>query len=233
MPPNILRTLYSALILPHFQFFILNWGFKANRITKLQKRAIRVITNSKYNAHVEPLLKQLNLLKVSDIFHNSLLKLFYKYKSGNLPHYIMHIFSDATSTHDYNTRSHTILDHPTTHLFGSEKCVRYQLPRVIEKADPNILEKVNTHCYTGFCLYLRRISVQNYKSECSQWNCYTCQNRDWWYIFMHTLYLMIFDYDNYCMCPFLSCMYIRCPFSLSSFSLFSFSYYCLFDCPKW
>ena len=65
----------------------------------------------------------------------------------------MHIFSDATSTHDYNTRSHTILDHPTTHLFGSEKCVRYQLPRVIEKADPNILEKVNTHCYIGFCLY--------------------------------------------------------------------------------
>ena len=153
MPPNILRTLYSALILPHFQFSILNWGFKANRIT-------------------------INLLKVSDIFHNSLLKLFYKYKSGNLPHYIMHIFSDATSTHDYNTRSHTILDHPTTHLYGSEKCVRYQLPRVIEKADPNILEKVNTHCYTGFCLYLRRISVQNYKSECSQRNCYTCQNRD-------------------------------------------------------
>ena len=178
MPPNILRTLYSALILPHFQFSILNWGFKANRITRLQKRAIRVITNSKYNAHVEPLLKQLNLLKVSDIFHNSLIKLFYKYKSGNLPHYIMHIFSDATSTHDYNTRSQTILDHPSTHLYGSEKCVRYQLPRVIEKADPNILEKVNTHCYTGFCLYLRRISVQNYKSECSQRNCYTCQNRD-------------------------------------------------------
>ena len=143
MPPNILRTLYSALIL-----------------------------------HVEPLLKQLNLLKVSDIFHNSLLKLFYKYKSGNFPHYIMHIFSDATSTHDYNTRSHKILGHPTTHLYGSEKCVRYQLPRVIEKADPNILEKVNTHCYTGFCLYLRRISVQNYKSECSQRNCYTYQNRD-------------------------------------------------------
>ena len=45
----------------------------------------------------------------------------------------MHIFSDATSAHDYNIRSHIILDHPTTHLFGSEKCVGYQLPRVIEK----------------------------------------------------------------------------------------------------
>ena len=43
---DILRTLYSALILPHFQFSVLNWGFKANRIVKLQKRAIRVITNN-------------------------------------------------------------------------------------------------------------------------------------------------------------------------------------------
>ena len=73
---DILRTLYSAPILPHFQFSVLTWGFKANRTVKFQKRAIRVITNSKYNAHVEPLLKRLNLLKVSDIFHNSLLKLF-------------------------------------------------------------------------------------------------------------------------------------------------------------
>ena len=173
---DILRTLYSALILPHFQFSVLNWGFKADRIVKLQKRAIRVITNSKYNAHVEPLLKRLNLLKVSDIFRNSLLKLFYKYKSGNLPHYIMLMFSDATSTHNYNTRYNPILNHPISSLFGSEKCVRHHLPRVIEETDPNVLEKVDTHCYNGFCLYIRRTCIQNYKSECSLRNCYTCQN---------------------------------------------------------
>ena len=109
---DIIRTLYSALILPHFQFSVLNWGFKANRTVKLQKRAIRAITNNKYNAHAEPLLKRLNLLKVNAIFHNSLLKLFYKYKSGNLPHYIMLMFSDATSTYNYNTRYNPILNHP-------------------------------------------------------------------------------------------------------------------------
>ena len=45
--------LYNVLILPHFQFSILTWDFNPGRINKLQKRAIRVITNSKYNAHVE------------------------------------------------------------------------------------------------------------------------------------------------------------------------------------
>ena len=38
-------------------------------------------------------------LKVSDIFHNSLLKLFYKYKSVNLPHYISCLCSQTQVTH--------------------------------------------------------------------------------------------------------------------------------------
>ena len=72
LPITILRILYNALILPHFQFSILTWGLNPGRINKLQKRAIRVITNSKYNAHVEPLLKRLNLLRLTDIFKMNL-----------------------------------------------------------------------------------------------------------------------------------------------------------------
>ena len=205
-------------VLPHFQFSILNCGFKANRITRLQKRAIRVITNSKYNAHVEPLLKQLNLSEVSDIFNNSPLKLFHKYKSWNLPHYIMHIFSDPTSTYDYNTRSHTILDHPTTHLLGSENCVRYQLPRVIEKAHPNILEKVNTHCYTVFFIptenQCTKLQIRMQPAELlyvPKWRLMIHFHASFmsYYILLWQLFYV----------PFLSCMYIPCPFSLSSFSL--------------
>ena len=200
LPLSILRTLYNAFVLPHFQFSILNWGFKANKIVRLQKRAIRVITNSKYNAHVEPLLKKLNLLKISDIFRNSLLKLYYKYKSGNLPHYVMHMFSTKSNVHRYNTRSNAILNHPVTNLFGSEKCVRYHLPRLVEETDSDILEKVDSHCYTGFSIYIRKICVQSYKSECNQPNCYTCQNVPRWYeiwmlyvfFFLHYYVFIIF-----------------------------------------
>ena len=193
LPLSILRTLYNALVLPHFQFSILNWGFKVNKIVRLQKRAIRVITNSKYNAHVEPLLKKLDLLKISDIFRNSLLKLYYKYKSWNLPHYIMHMFFTEPNVHRYNIRSNTILNHHVTNRFGSEKCVRYHLPRLVEETDSNILEKVDSHCYTGFSIYLRKIWVQSYKSECNQPNYYTCQNVPRWYeIWM--LYVFFFSF---------------------------------------
>ena len=135
---SILRTLHNALVLLYFQFSMLNWGFTANKILRPQKRAIRVITNSK---HVEPLLKKLNLLKISDILGNSLLKLYYKYKSWNLPHYVMHIFSAEHNVHNHNTRPNTILNHPVTNLFGCEKCVRYHLSLLVEETDSSILGK--------------------------------------------------------------------------------------------
>ena len=68
LPASILKTLYCSLILPHLNYGSLAWGFDAKRIFKLQKRALRCITNSKFNAHTVPLFKQLNLLKIDDIF---------------------------------------------------------------------------------------------------------------------------------------------------------------------
>ena len=57
MPFNILKTLYNySLILPHLTYGILAWGFSTEPLFKLQKRAIRLISNSKFNSHTEPLL---------------------------------------------------------------------------------------------------------------------------------------------------------------------------------
>ena len=68
LPISAMKLMYDSLILSHPQFGITNWGFERDRISKLQKRALRIMTNSRYNAHTEPLFKQLYLLKVKDIF---------------------------------------------------------------------------------------------------------------------------------------------------------------------
>ena len=51
LPTKVLRVLYNSLILPHLQYTILSWGSTLSRLSKLQKRATRVITCSKFNAH--------------------------------------------------------------------------------------------------------------------------------------------------------------------------------------
>ena len=64
---NIMLAIYNSLILSHINYAILAWGYQFDWIYKIQK-AIRAITRSKYNAHTEPIFKELNLLKIEDIY---------------------------------------------------------------------------------------------------------------------------------------------------------------------
>ena len=56
LPSGVLQTTYNTLILPHMTYGILAWGRHTNAIHTIQKRAIRIIAASKYNAHTEPRL---------------------------------------------------------------------------------------------------------------------------------------------------------------------------------
>ncbi len=79
LPETPKVTIYNSLILSHLNYGILIWGYENDRLTKLQKKAIRIITLSKYNAHTEPLFKRLKLLKLIDLLHLNELKFYYKY----------------------------------------------------------------------------------------------------------------------------------------------------------
>ena len=57
------------------------------RIEGLQKKAIRLVTNSSYIAHTIPLFVEEKLLKVQDIFKLKLLKFYYKLCNNLLPLY--------------------------------------------------------------------------------------------------------------------------------------------------
>ena len=68
IPENALLTIYNTLIITHLNYEILTWGFNSDRILKIQKKTVRSITLSKYNAHTEPIFKTLKLLKINYIF---------------------------------------------------------------------------------------------------------------------------------------------------------------------
>ena len=87
IPTYILKSIYNSLILPHLFYGILAWGFCPSCLVNLQKHAIRLISNSKYNAHTEPLFKSLSILKLEDLFKFNILKFYYKYKKNQLPEY--------------------------------------------------------------------------------------------------------------------------------------------------
>ena len=57
-----LSTLYNSMILPYIYYCNLDWGctYKSNlkRIVILEKRALRIVSKPRYDAHTDPIFKE-------------------------------------------------------------------------------------------------------------------------------------------------------------------------------
>ena len=83
LPKYTFKIMYSSVIATHFNTTILLWGFTTDRFILLQRRAISLITDSKFNSHTEPLLKSLNIYKKKYIFTIQCLTFFHNYTTQN------------------------------------------------------------------------------------------------------------------------------------------------------
>ena len=86
-PLAILKTLYNTLFLSHLNYGILLWGSETESIHKVQKRAPRIISGNKFNAHTEPICRAEQLQKVQEIYRLGIYKFYYKLINNHLPHY--------------------------------------------------------------------------------------------------------------------------------------------------
>ena len=175
LPPYILKTLYNSLILPHLNYGILAWGKNCDRLLKLQKKAIRIITNSKYNSHTEPIFKKECLLKLRDLYELNILKMYFKFKQNELPAYLQTLVAKPRNeVHNYNTRNQSNLNiNKTKHKFA-DNCLRSQLPIIINSTPSIIKDKFDTHSFNGFCNYAKHYIIENYENSCNVRNCYVC-----------------------------------------------------------
>ena len=105
---NILHQLYYSIIYPFLTYGLSIWGNTYSSTLKpfiiLQKRAIRIITFSKPDEQSEPLFKELEILKLTDlvILHDALFM--YHYYYNLLPSSFANFFQTVASMHSHNTR---------------------------------------------------------------------------------------------------------------------------------
>lgn len=105
---DVLISLYHALLYPFLIYGIVIWGntypTNLNPLFILQKRAIRIITISKFDEHSSPLFKQTEILKFFDLvtFHVSIFM--FKYYNKQLPTIFDDYFISVSNVHNYNTR---------------------------------------------------------------------------------------------------------------------------------
>ena len=105
---RVLRSLYFSLFESHLSYGLPVWGCANQTLIQklfiLQKKAIRAITFSDFRAHTSPIFKDINVLKVNDLFQYQVSSIMWDYDHNTLPKSLNSLFTKTKSTHLYRTR---------------------------------------------------------------------------------------------------------------------------------
>ena len=175
LPVDILRILYSRMVHSHLNYAMLAWGFASTRLNKLQKRIIRTITWSRYNAHTSPLFKSLRLLTLHDMLKVNVLKFYHRYLHNELPPYF-YSFNIRTQgdTHSYDTRNSGQLHIERTRNQYADKRLRIYLPTLVNDMATELMATIATHSLQDFTKIAKQFLIEHYTLVCSNPGCYMC-----------------------------------------------------------
>ena len=130
VPDLELKNIYHAIFSSHILYGSQIWTTKlisvTDKISRLQKSAMRIMTFSEFKAHSEPLFKKLEILKFKDsiVVNNCLFV--YDYLNNNLPRSFTKTFIRTSEQYAYKTRQATTgklyIPYYNTTTFGL-KCI--------------------------------------------------------------------------------------------------------------
>ena len=114
--------------MPYLSYNILVWGNASashiHDLFVLQKRAVRIITNSSYISHTAGSFKTLCILPVFELYEYHLGIFMYKYLHNKLPNSFDNYFNYNNDYHSYNTRSSGLLRQPLHRISVSQRHVK-------------------------------------------------------------------------------------------------------------
>ena len=155
--------LYNSVILPYLNYCNLVWGssYKTNlqRIIILQKRVIRIVNKCNYDAHTDPILKNLKLLKFYDINLVQLGQFVFAFKNSILPRKFENIFIRNNQIHSYNTKHANSFRLPLCRTNIRQFSVFYKGPKIFNSLSPVI---IGSSSLESFGKTLKKSIINNY-----------------------------------------------------------------------
>ena len=99
VPQKVLVNIYYSLVYPYLLYGNLVWGGSFHShlqpLFLLQKRAVRIIKNTTFLAHTDPIFSDLQILKLEDIHKFLASQYIFKHRNS---------FRQTSEIHSYNTR---------------------------------------------------------------------------------------------------------------------------------
>ena len=148
---------------------------------KVQKRALRIISDNKFNAHTEPICRAERLLKVKEIYRLGIYKIYYKLINNHLPHYFQDFtprFSDGVN--HYSLRNPIRQIPRVKHEFPRHS-LRYKLIQTLNNTSETITEMAISQSQKNCIAYIENDMIATYRDCCDIPNCYICSVKEWLY----------------------------------------------------
>jgi hypothetical protein len=180
-------TLYYALIHCHFNYASEVWCSAPqsciNKLYLLQKKAVRLICNEKYNAHSEPLFKKLEILKITDMISLSKLKFMHQYTYNKLPISFFQTWLTNQERRDLNTnipaplllRNNDDLYEPLSRLELVSKLPLFNFPKIWNNVPRDVRNISN---FNSFIKCIKADYLLNYNASyrCTRLFCLVCNS---------------------------------------------------------
>lgn len=146
-----LMTLYYSFVYPCLSYCAEVWGNTYNSyldpLFRLQKKSIRIITNSPKFCRTTELFKQCDVLSLRNIYLLSIQMFMYKYYQGILPNIFRAFFALNSTVHSYNTRQLQTYHAPIARLSQTTKFIRYVGVKTHAIFCPDVSYCCSYHCY--------------------------------------------------------------------------------------
>ena len=151
------------MVYPYLQYCNLVWASthptNLSRLVILQKRIIRIISNSDYSAHTNPIFKKRFMLKFQDIQKLQISQFMFSYRNNSLPNKFQGMFILNTQIHNYNTRTKNLICIPLVRTSLRQVSIQYQDPTIFNSLDNEI---VNSVSYAAFTRKLKTYLIYSY-----------------------------------------------------------------------
>jgi len=179
-----LKLLYFSFVHSHIIYAIQVWSTcpagQIDQIYKLQKKAVRLISNSKYNAHTQPIFKKLQILPLPDLIDFFRLQFMQKFQFGLLPLAFVDVWTTMAARqqqnlHNYSLRNSENLYIPPARLSSTEKHPYHLFPKIWSDFDEPTIKFIKNK--DEFNKKLKKYFLDRIPSDfkCSRLFCPSCR----------------------------------------------------------
>ena len=175
VPFRVRKLIYHSLFESHLHFGSIIYGAATTKsleeISTVQRKAVRVLTRSTYNAHTDPIFKKHKILKVADLVHLNQSIFVRQFKNAKLPQ-SFNSFFEGIPTHEHKCRDDDYnLKRPSRNgqlHFPSCQIVRnWNQNNILLKSEADIATFKEDFILS---------KINSYDEECFKVNCLACKN---------------------------------------------------------